>query len=130
MRATAGGSNVVHLNTLLSSRLICLNNIMNSNKNKTIVIEVTIVSTVAFKNSNGVPTKSAVVKKVSPINIKINFLFIVVVCSLFRNSLATNVWQLQEVGDFEAQNYLPALNLIRSTKLHISTEPAFLPNAC
>jgi hypothetical protein len=41
-----------------------------------------------------------------------------------------NVLQLQEVGDFEALNCLPALNLIRSTKLHSSTEPAFLPNAC
>ena len=33
------------------------------------------------------------------------------------------VLQLQEVGDFEAQNCLPALNLIRSTKLHLTTEP-------
>src|SRR5690606_14769901 len=33
-------------------------------------------------------------------------------------------------ADFEALNCLPAQNLIRSTKLHLSTEPAFLPNAC
>jgi len=38
--------------------------------------------------------------------------------------------QLQEVGDFEALNCLPPQNLIRSTKLHLTTEPAFLPNAC
>jgi len=37
---------------------------------------------------------------------------------------------LGEVGDLEALNYQPALILIRSTKLHLSTEPAFLPNAC
>jgi hypothetical protein len=46
------------------------------------------------------------------------------------NILATNVPALGEEADFEAQNCLPALNLIRSTKLHLSTEPAFLPNAC
>ena len=47
-----------------------------------------------------------------------------------RPTIGYNVLQLQEVGDFEAQNCLPALNLIRSTKLHLTTEPAFLPNAC
>jgi hypothetical protein len=44
--------------------------------------------------------------------------------------LATNVLALGEEADFEALNCLPALNLIRSTKLHLTTEPAFLPNAC
>jgi len=34
-----------------------------------------------------------------------------------------DVLQLQEVGDFEAPNCLPPLNLIRSTKLHLTTEP-------
>jgi hypothetical protein len=47
-----------------------------------------------------------------------------------RFSIATNGLALGEEADFEAQNRLPALNLIRSTKLHLSTEPAFLPNAC
>jgi hypothetical protein len=42
----------------------------------------------------------------------------------------TNVLPLGEEADFEAQNCPPALNLIRSTKLHLSTQPAFLPNAC
>jgi hypothetical protein len=37
---------------------------------------------------------------------------------------------LGEEADLEALNCLPALNLIRSTKLHLSTEPAFLTNAC
>jgi len=41
-----------------------------------------------------------------------------------------NVLALGEEADFEALNFLPANNLIRSTKLHLSTEPAFLPNAC
>jgi len=41
-----------------------------------------------------------------------------------------NVLALGEEADFEAQIFLPELNLIRSTKLHLSTEPAFLPNAC
>jgi hypothetical protein len=41
-----------------------------------------------------------------------------------------NVLALGEEADFEAQNFLLALNLIRSTKLHLSTELAFLPNAC
>jgi hypothetical protein len=41
-----------------------------------------------------------------------------------------NGLQLQEVGDFEAQNCLPALNLIRSTKLHLTTEPPLLGRCC
>lgn len=32
--------------------------------------------------------------------------------------------------DFEVLNCLPALNLIRSIEFQLSTEPAFLPNAC
>ena len=42
-------------------------------------------------------------------------------CAMFtHNGLA-----LGEEADFEALNCLPALNLIRSTKLHLSTELAF-----
>jgi len=41
-----------------------------------------------------------------------------------------DVLALGEEADFETLNFLPALNLIRSTKLHSTTEPAFLPNAC
>jgi len=37
---------------------------------------------------------------------------------------------LGEEADLEALNCLPPQNLIQSTKLHLSTEPAFLPNAC
>jgi len=44
--------------------------------------------------------------------------------------ITANGLALGEEADFEAQNCLPALNLIRSKKLHLSTEPAFLPNAC
>jgi hypothetical protein len=53
---------------------------------------------------------------------------LMVVVSSFR--LACNVLALGEEADFEALNCLPALNLKRSTKLHLSTEPAFSPNAC
>jgi hypothetical protein len=42
----------------------------------------------------------------------------------------SDVLALGEEAEFEALNRLPALNLIRSTKLHLSTEAAFLPNAC
>jgi hypothetical protein len=35
-----------------------------------------------------------------------------------------------KLAGFGAQNCLPALYLIGSTKLHLSTETAFLPNAC
>jgi hypothetical protein len=48
-------------------------------------------------------------------------------CGLFF-TLACNVLALGEEADFEALNCLPALNLKRSTKLHLSTEPAFLPS--
>jgi hypothetical protein len=44
--------------------------------------------------------------------------------------VAHNVLALGEEADFEALNCLSVLNLIRRTKLHLSTEPAFLPNAC
>jgi hypothetical protein len=36
----------------------------------------------------------------------------------FNIAIAHNGFQLQEVGDFEALNCLPAQNLIQSTKLH------------
>ena len=38
----------------------------------------------------------------------------------------SDVLALGEEADFETLTCLPALNLIRSTKLHLSTEPAFL----
>jgi len=41
-----------------------------------------------------------------------------------------NVLQLQEVGVFEALNCLPALNLIRSRKLHLTTEPPISCRCC
>ena len=44
--------------------------------------------------------------------------------------LATNVLALGEEADFDELNCLPVQNLIRSKKLHLSTETAFLPNAC
>jgi len=47
------------------------------------------------------------------------------------SSLAANGLALGEEADFEALNCLPALNPdSRDTKLHLSTEAAFLPNAC
>ena len=44
--------------------------------------------------------------------------------------VAHNGLQLQEVGDFEALNCLPPLNLIRSTKLHLTTEPPIFCRCC
>ena len=44
--------------------------------------------------------------------------------------IADNGLQLQEVGDFEAQNCLPTLNLIRSTKLQLTTEPPISCRCC
>jgi hypothetical protein len=46
------------------------------------------------------------------------------------HEIKANVLALGKEADFEALNCLPALNLIQGTKLHLSTEPAFLPNAC
>ena len=37
--------------------------------------------------------------------------------------MAYNGLQLQEVGDFGDENCLPPQNLIRSSKLHLTTEP-------
>ena len=53
---------------------------------------------------------------------------IVHLCTVFLR-VPHNVLALGEEADFEALNCLPALYLIRSTKLHLSSEPAFLPNA-
>jgi hypothetical protein len=47
-----------------------------------------------------------------------------------RPALAGNGWQLQEVGDFVDENCLPAMNLIRSTKLHVTTEPPISCRCC
>ena len=41
-----------------------------------------------------------------------------------------NVLQLQEVGDFEALNFLTPQNLIQSTKLHLTTEPPIFCRCC
>jgi len=46
------------------------------------------------------------------------------------HKITGNGLALGEEADFEALNCLTALNLIRSTKLHLCTEAAFLPNAC
>ena len=48
----------------------------------------------------------------------------------FTNSPNINILALGEEADIQALNCLPAMNFIRSTKLQLSTEPAFLPNAC
>jgi len=47
-----------------------------------------------------------------------------------RSKIAYNGLQLQEVGDFEALNCLPPQNLIRSTKLHLITEPPISCRCC
>jgi hypothetical protein len=49
---------------------------------------------------------------------------------MFFGSLAANVLQLPEGGDFEVPHVRdqPSTNFDRSTKLDLTTEPAFLPN--
>jgi len=44
--------------------------------------------------------------------------------------VADNVLQLQEVGDFGDENCLLALNLIRSTNVHLTTEPPISCRCC
>ena len=57
-----------------------------------------------------------------------HLLLVVVVSS----SVTAGRWTIGEFcqADLEALNCLPALNLIRRTKLQLTTEPVFLPNAC
>jgi hypothetical protein len=45
-------------------------------------------------------------------------------------TMTHNVWQLQEVGDFEAQMFSLAQMFIRMPNVQFSTEPAFLQNPC
>jgi len=40
------------------------------------------------------------------------------------------VLRLGEGGYYKAQSCLPALNLIQSTNVQLTTEPALLPNLC
>lgn len=56
---------------------------------------------------------------------KYSFIYVRPVALMVCNGL-----QLQEVGDFEALNCLPALNLIRSTKLHLTSEPPISCRCC
>ena len=62
---------------------------------------------------------------------KIGFIaFVYVKCFLILHLVTANVLALGEEADFEAQNFQPSQNLIRSTNLQLSTETAFLLNAC
>ena len=45
-------------------------------------------------------------------------------------TLATNVLQLPEGGDFEALHCQPSTNFDRSTKLDLTTEPPLLGRCC
>jgi hypothetical protein len=44
--------------------------------------------------------------------------------------IAGNVFGLGEGGDFEDENCLPPLNLIRGTKLHLTIEPPIFCRCC
>jgi hypothetical protein len=55
---------------------------------------------------------------------------VVIVIGKRFSAITANVLQLQEVGDFEAQNCLPPLYLIRSTKLQLTTEPPISSRCC
>ena len=52
------------------------------------------------------------------------FFIFVCNCRLLRGrpTVTANVLQLQEVGDFGDENCLPALHLIRSTNVQLTTE--------
>jgi hypothetical protein len=56
--------------------------------------------------------------------------FLVVNLLLVVAKITANGLQLQEVGDFGAQNCLPPLNLIRSAKLQLNTEPPISCRCC
>ena len=45
-------------------------------------------------------------------------------------TMTPNGLQLKEVGDFEEPNCLPTVNLIRRTKLHLTTEPPIFCRCC
>ena len=49
---------------------------------------------------------------------------------IFLKKLAHNGLPLKVVGDFEALNCLPPLNLNLSTKLHLTTEPPISCRCC
>ena len=63
----------------------------------------------------------------------VDFIVKIVARSLMNNAgfmTQSDVLQLQEVGDFEALNCLSPLNLIRSTKLHLTSEPPISCRCC
>jgi hypothetical protein len=67
------------------------------------------------------------------IKLYVPFVFVKTLCLLYTDvdgRITYNVLQLQEVGDFGDENCLPALNLIRSTKLHLTTEPPISCRCC
>ena len=45
-------------------------------------------------------------------------------------SIATNVLQLTEVGDYEAQNFKQAQMIIRSNTVQFTTKPPILVRCC
>jgi hypothetical protein len=55
---------------------------------------------------------------------------VVVLIVKFKVFSQPDVLQLQEVGDFGDENCLPPQNLIRSTKLHLTTEPPISCRCC
>ncbi len=57
-------------------------------------------------------------------------LFVALLFTAMFVQLAHNVWQLKEVGDFGAINCLLPQNSIRSTKLHLTTEPPIFFRCC
>jgi hypothetical protein len=61
------------------------------------------------------------------------FVFVKTLCLLSTDvdgRITYNGLQLQEVGDFGALNCLPELNLIRSTKILLTTEPPISCRCC
>jgi len=59
-----------------------------------------------------------------------SFVYLFNVSIVGRHKVRRSVLALGGEADFEVQHCVAALNLTGSTKLQISTESAFSPNAC
>ena len=67
---------------------------------------------------------SNIIKNIGHLNISLSL------SPIFGAEILVHGLAIGEEVDYEAQNSLPALNLILSTKLHLSTEPPLLGRCC
>src|SRR5690606_11863737 len=102
--------------------------IIEANKTEVSIKELYLM----FSNKAGINKNKLIpTKYIEGIKAVVTKTFTIIFCFLpiILFLISANVLALGEEADFEALNCLPALNLIRSTNLHLSTDPAFLPNA-